>query len=126
MSAIGDKRLAIQAAVQTVDGIIVALYGARVMPVGFVLETAPHLVPASFRDGSGNAGVTTAEFIGYLVVNLDNYAQDQLEAYAELVINAIENSGAGVVQEALPGVYTQDGGPMLPCYQMTIAVTLNA
>lgn len=123
MTAIGDARLAIEVAVAAVEGLEVFTFNTRVIAPGFVLETAPRLTPSSFTNGTA-AGITEAVFSGYLVVAADNYAQDQLEAFVELVINAIENARAGVVIEADPGVW-QIGTP-LPAYLLTVRVTLTA
>lgn len=124
MSVLGDARASIESAVATVDGLVVALNGARVLPAGFVLDLVPSLTTLAFRSNVGSS--VEAEFTGYLVVNLDSYAQEALEGFIEDVIDAIETQTRCAVTLVAPGIYTGDGGPSLPAYRLTIMVTLSA
>lgn len=73
-----------------------------------------------------NAGgqPTTGQWNIYLVVAMNQYAQDTLLSMMALLCSAIESGTVGVIMSAAPGIYPSPHGG-LPCYVITVQAELQ-
>lgn len=119
MSAVGDAAASLLAAVKTVPN--TRQYrdpGAAVDPPGIVLGP-----PALAWEGMCS-GPTSATFLVYVVVAADERYLEQLWELVPLVADALDSVPDATVTGAVPGAY-QSGGSELPCYEITVEVSLR-
>jgi len=74
-----------------------------------------------------NAGgqPTTGQWNVYLVVSMNQYAQDTLLAMMPQLCSAIEVGTPGVILSSGPGIYPSPQGG-LPCYTTTVQIELHS
>lgn len=67
---------------------------------------------------------SSARFLVYVIVPLDEWAMDRLWELVPMVGKAIESQTDAVAVTALPGVYNA-GGVDLPAYELTVEVSVE-
>lgn len=89
-------------------------------PPGIVLG------PPQLRWEAADNGVTSFTLILYLIVKADDRMMSRLFDLVEPVANAVwDNVETAAVTDASPGSYPISDTTSLPCYQLTVEMSLN-
>ncbi|HEV7649390.1 MAG TPA: hypothetical protein VGP26_14650 [Actinophytocola sp.] len=113
-----EARAALGDALSGLDGIrYYANLGANIDPPATIVSL-PRLAWEAIC-----AGPTSATFLVYLMVPLNDRAVDRLQEMLPAVVEAIESYPDAVVTTATPLV-SPFGGPDLPAYEITVEVAL--
>lgn len=114
MSAVGDARKALNAALDGVPGI-------GVFQLGEAAPAGPGAVvyPPVFHFESFDPAPTGATFTVAVTVPADDLAFDRLAELVPLVKDALQTTPGSVEPDVTPAGYS-DGGPLLPSYEFTV------
>ncbi|OXM73085.1 MULTISPECIES: hypothetical protein [Amycolatopsis] len=118
MRTVSEAAQQIETALKTVDKLrLYQLDDDDIDPPGLVLGP-----PQLTWDGYGPAP-TTATFLVFLVVAVDERALERLWQFVGPVAAALDTVQDAVVQSADPGAYPA-GSQNLPCYSLSVEVSL--
>lgn len=102
------------------DGIRNVAYGVPASPPCTVVGP-----PVPSYEVYGAPVATSATFVVYLVVTMNEEAVERLLTALPKVVEAIEGVDDATVDDVQPTVYRDPSGTELPCYMITVSMALS-